>query len=103
MNFPHFMDFIPLSMKPLNWVVTAVILLLNSMTIYRYYQTYRFSRFPLQISIVYSAGWFIVSQLIMVMGETWKLSWWMYHFLLLASMIVMLLGLVKQYVVEGES
>jgi putative nucleotidyltransferase with HDIG domain len=101
MKFPHIMDSIPLSAGPLNWAVTAIVLLLNIMTIYRYYQTYRFSRFPLQIAIVYSAGWFMVSQLIMVLGEMWKLSWWMYHFVLLASMIVMLIGLVKQYVVRG--
>ena len=102
MNFPHIMNFIPLNVKPLNWFITAIIILLNIITISRYYQTYRFSRFPLQISIVYSAGWFIVSQLIMILGEMWRLSWWMYHFLLLASMIVMLIGLVKQYVVRGS-
>lgn len=46
---------------------------------------------------MYSAGWLIVSQIIMVTGEVWRISWWLYHFLLLASMIVMLWGLVKQY------
>lgn len=102
MYFPHIMNFIPLNVKPLNWVVTVIILLLNMITISRYYQTYRFSRFPLQISIVYIAGWFIVSQIIMVFGETWNLSWWMYHFLLLASMIVMLIGLIKQNAVKGN-
>lgn len=101
MSFPHAISSIPLTVKPLNGLATAFVLLVNLITIYRYYQTYRFSRFPLQIAIVYSAGWFIISQLIMVMGEQWKLSWWMYHFLLLASMIVMLLGLIKQYAVRG--
>ncbi|MBS4196438.1 HD-GYP domain-containing protein [Lederbergia citri] len=101
-NFPNIMHFIPLNVKPLNWFVTAIVLLLNIITITRYYRTYRFSRFPLQISIVYSAGWFIVSQLIMILGEIWRLSWWIYHFLLLASMIVMLIGLIKQYVVRGS-
>jgi putative nucleotidyltransferase with HDIG domain len=101
MFYPHIMNFLPFDMKPLNGVITTIILLLNVITIIRYYQTYRFSRFPLQLSIVYSAGWFIVSQLIMVLGEMWRLSWWMYHYLLLASMIVMLVGLVKQYAVKG--
>ena len=31
----------------------------------------------------------------------WSFSWWIYHFLLLASMIVMIIGLVKQYAVKG--
>lgn len=100
--FPHMISSIPLTVKPINWIATAIVLLLNIITINRYYQTYRFSRFPLQISIVYIAGWFIVSQLIIVMGELWKLSWWMYHVLLLASMIVMIIGLVKQYAVRGS-
>jgi hypothetical protein len=29
--------------------------------------------------------------------KIWRLSWWLYHFLFLASMIVMLRGLLKQY------
>lgn len=101
MIFPHLMNFIPLTAKPLNWIVTAVVVGLNLMTMYRYYQTYKFSRFPLQIAIVYSAGWFIVAQLIIVIGVRWNLSWWMYHVILLASMIVMLIGLVKQYASKG--
>jgi putative nucleotidyltransferase with HDIG domain len=98
---PHIMHFMPMDVKPLNWFFTAFMLILNLITMYRYYQSYRFSRFPLQIAIVYSSGWFIVSQFIMVLGEHWRLSWWIYHFLLLASMIVMIFGLVKQYSVKG--
>lgn len=101
MSFPHLMNFIPLTAKPLNWIVTAIVVGFNLATMYRYYQTYKFSRFPLQIAIVYSAGWFIVAQLIIVMGVRWNLSWWMYHVILLASMVVMLIGLVKQYASKG--
>lgn len=101
MYHPHIMDFLPIDLKPINWIITTVTMVLNIFTITRYYQTYRFSRFPLQISIVYSAGWFILAQFIMVTGEHWKLSWWIYHFLLLASMIIMLFGLVKQYAAKG--
>jgi putative nucleotidyltransferase with HDIG domain len=97
---PHIVDVIPLNVAPLNAILTMVTLLLNSMTIYRYYQSYRFTRFPLQIAIVYSSGWLMVSQLIMVRGVIWSFSWWIYHFLL-ASMIVMIIGLVKQYAVKG--
>jgi putative nucleotidyltransferase with HDIG domain len=98
---PHIMDVIPLNVAPFNAILTMVTLLLNSMTIYRYYQSYRFTRFPLQIAIVYSSGWLMVSQLIMVRGVLWSFSWWIYHFVLLASMIVVILGLIKQYAVKG--
>jgi putative nucleotidyltransferase with HDIG domain len=98
---PQIVDFLPLTVKPLNYILMFLTILLNLLTMYRYYQSYRFTRFSLQISIVYSIGWLIVSQMIMIMGDIWKLSWWLYHFLLLGSMIVMLFGLKKQYVEKG--
>ncbi|WP_223594543.1 HD-GYP domain-containing protein [Neobacillus bataviensis] len=98
---PHLTHAIPLHVMPLNMILTIVILLLNGAAAYRYYQSYLFTRFPLQLSIVYSSGWFMASQLIMVRGTEWNLSWWIYHFLLLASMIVMITGLIKQYGVKG--
>ncbi|HLO12145.1 MAG TPA: HD-GYP domain-containing protein [Pseudoneobacillus sp.] len=101
MLFPQMVDFIPITVKPLNGLLMWGTILLNVTTIYRYYQSFRYTRFPLPIAIVYSSGWLIVSQVIMVTGELWRMSWWMYHFLLLASMIVMLIGLFKQYTVKG--
>ncbi|HYK73449.1 MAG TPA: HD-GYP domain-containing protein [Pseudoneobacillus sp.] len=100
MFIPHIVDMIPLTVEPLNWILLLVTILLNVVTMFRYYQSYRYSRFPLQISIIYSSGWLLVSQLIMFLGEKWKLSWWTYHFILLASMIVMLVGLIRQYTVK---
>lgn len=97
MLFPHAVEFIPLDVQPLNGLMAVLTIALNGFVIYRYYQSYSYSRFPLQIAIVYSSGWLIVAQLIMVTGEIWRMSWWMYHFLLLASMIVMVIGLIRQY------
>jgi putative nucleotidyltransferase with HDIG domain len=98
--FPHAVDMIPLDRSPLRPAATALIAALNLMTMYRYYQSYRYSRFPLQTAIIYSCGWMIVAQWIMVAGELWRISWWLYHVLLLASMIVMLAGLFRQYAVS---
>jgi putative nucleotidyltransferase with HDIG domain len=95
--FPHLVDFIQLDVHPLNIAITVVTIVLNAITMYRYVASYMYSRFPLQLSIVYSSGWLITSQMIMQLGESWRLSWWIYHFLLLASMIVMVIGLVLQY------
>ncbi|MFD2444396.1 HD-GYP domain-containing protein [Bacillus sp. CGMCC 1.16607] len=99
---PHLVDFIPITNKPFNWIFMAFTVILNIFSMYRYYQSYEYTQFPLQISIVYSSGWIIVSQVIMTFGEVWKLSWWLYHFLLLASMIIMLVGLIKQYFIRGN-
>lgn len=47
MLFPHAVDFIKLDVYPLNGTVTFVIAVLNLHTMYRYYQSYAYSRFPL--------------------------------------------------------
>ncbi len=96
MQFPGFVDFVPLNENPMKGSVAALTVLLNVMAINRYYQSYRFTRFPLQIHIVYSACWFIVAQVIMVLGNLWNLSWWLYHFLLLGSTMSMIIGMVRQ-------
>lgn len=94
---PHWVAWIPLDVHPFNWVVALFTALLNLIVMYRYYRSYLYSRFPLQISIVYSSGLLLVSQFIIVQGTPWKLSWWTYHYLLLFSMIIMLVGLYRQY------
>jgi len=75
----------------------AIIAILNGYTMYSYFQSYRYSKFPMQIAIVYSAGWFVVSEIIILTGTQWTLSWWLYHVLLLASMVAMVVGFVRQY------
>lgn len=101
--FSHGMEWIPLDGLPLKWLSTVVIIVLNTMTGYRYYQSYRYSRFPLQAAIVYSCCWLVDAQLIIVIGESWRISWWLYHFLLLASMLVMVNGLIRQYAAHHSS
>lgn len=95
---PELVNFIPLTMEPINWTVGGLVIAMLGMTMYRYYRSYLYSRFPLQIAIVYSAGFMIVSMLIMIQGELWRISWWLYHFLLLFAMIAMVYGLLRQYV-----
>ena len=102
MALPKIVDIVPLNIHPLNLIVSTFVLLFNALTMYRYIQSYRFTRFPLQLAIVYSSGWIIVSQIIMVRGLLWSFGWWIYHYLLLGSMTVMIIGLYKQYSVKGS-
>lgn len=95
--FPDIAEFFQIDKNPLKWPVAGFVIVLNAIAAFRYYQAYQYSRFPLQIAIVYSAGWLLVSQIIMSSGQLWHVSWWLYHFLLLGSMIIMLAGLVRQY------
>ncbi|NIK78148.1 HD-GYP domain-containing protein (c-di-GMP phosphodiesterase class II) [Paenibacillus castaneae] len=97
-KYPDIIHVFHLNESSSKWVATLFIVGMNGWTMYRYMQTYLSSRFPLQLAIVYSSGWMIIAQLIVVSGEVWNISWWMYHFLLLASVIIMVSGIVSQYV-----
>ncbi|CAM4095504.1 HD domain-containing protein [Paenibacillus alkaliterrae] len=96
--FPDFTHYFHLKESPAKWYFTIFIVGMNGWTMYRYLQTYLSSRFPLQLSVVYSTGWMIIAQLIIVSGQPWNASWWLYHFLLLASVIIMVAGIINQYV-----
>jgi len=96
--YPNLILFLHFKELPMKWVASLFTIALNGWAIYRYLQAYISSRFPLQLAIVYSSGWMIIAQLIIVSGEAWNISWWLYHFLLLASVIVMVGGIVNQYV-----
>ncbi|MFD1037844.1 HD-GYP domain-containing protein [Virgibacillus byunsanensis] len=97
MMFPHLANIIPVDRDPLKWLITVIVIFLSLNAIFRYMYSYRFTRLPLQLSIIYSTCWLMVSQFIIILGEVWRLSWWLYHFLLLFSMIMMLIGLIRQY------
>lgn len=94
---PELVQLLHLKDSLVRWVLTLFVTSMTGWTMYRYLDTYMNSRFPLQLAIVYSAGWMIVAQIIIVTGVSWTLSWWMYHFLLLGSVIVMVAGVIKQY------
>ena len=97
LNDPRLVEFIPVDQAPLRYFVGGITLLAASIAGGRYWQSYRYSRFPFQLSIAYVGGWIAVSQIIITTGQTFFLSWWLYHFLLLCAMIVTVAGLVTQY------
>lgn len=47
--FPNITIYMPIDQNPLKASVTGIVFLLNGLTIFSYYQSYRYSRFPLQI------------------------------------------------------
>ncbi|MBW7461580.1 phosphohydrolase, partial [Paenibacillus sepulcri] len=99
---PDLMDRLMLANQPYNWIAAGLTGAGCIWTMYRYWHSYRAARFPLQQAIVYSSGWLLVTQYIIVTGITWKLSWWLYHGLLLGSMMIMIGGLIRQYFSRGS-
>ena len=94
---PALANFIPVTQAPLRYLVGGLTLLMAGIAGYRYWQSYRYSKFPFQLSIAYVGGWIAVSQIIITTGQTFYLSWWIYHLLLLLSVIFTVVGLVIQY------
>lgn len=97
LNDPLLAEFIPVTSEPLKYVVGGITLVLAAFAGYRYWQSYRYSNFPFQLAIAYTGGWIAVTQIIITTGETFYTSWWIYHFLLLFSVIAAVVGLVVQY------
>lgn len=96
--YPDLLHAAHLKKNPTKWIVTVFVVGMNLWTMYRYLQIYLSSRFPLQLAIVYSTGWMIIAQLIIATGHSWNISWWLYHFMLFASVIIMVAGIIKQYI-----
>lgn len=97
MWMPDAVALLPIHLSPLKWAAMALTLALDLMAARHYWHAYRYSRLPLQAAILHSAGWLAAAQVIITTGELWRLSWWIYHFLLLGAMLIMLQGLVRQY------
>jgi len=99
---PHLVNVIPASTPPLVWVFAGGTVGLLAITSVRYWQSYTYSRFPLQLAIVYAASWLAVAQWIMIRGTHWRLSWWLYHYLLVAATLTLIAGILWQYA-QGTS
>jgi HD-GYP domain-containing protein (c-di-GMP phosphodiesterase class II) len=63
----------------------------------RYWASWRYARFPLQLAVVYAAGWLALAQVVIVLNLAWTLSWWVYHVLLVGVSGALLTGLIAQY------
>ena len=97
LRWPHALDGLPLGDGAAGWVVTGLTAGVLAPAAVRYWQAYRYSRFPLQLVLVYICGWLAVAQGIMTAGPAWHLSWWTYHGLLLLAVVAAVVGLVRQY------
>lgn len=94
---PNVVDWVPVDQAPLRTFVALLTILMAATAAYRYHQSYRYSRFPFQLAMTLAGGWIGVSQIIITTGVTFYLSWWIYHGLLLLSLIAAIIGLIAQY------
>ncbi len=93
---PDLARFVPVQNEPLKDGVTVVVLGLLALAGTRFLEGYRLSRSTIHLVMLHVTGWVMVSQVIMVIGETFRLSWWLYHVVLLLAVTVMLVTFGRQ-------
>jgi putative nucleotidyltransferase with HDIG domain len=102
MTDPALVALIPVDRAPLRQLTAAVTIGLLLAAGIRYWLSWLYSRFPLQRSITYAVAFVLATQVIVTTGTVWNTSWWTYHFLLVAAMVGLIVGLVRQYSASGS-
>lgn len=93
---PEMARFVPVHLAPLKYSVTLVVIGLLTVAGVRFLEGYRLARSSIHLVMLHVVGWVMVSQLIIVLGEVFRLSWWLYHGLLLAAVVTMLVTFARQ-------
>ncbi len=88
---PEYWDFIPQGRR---WETSLAVLtmLLLAVAGWRYFRAWRLTELPGQLSMVLALAFLVQAQVSMYWGETWHLSWWMYHGLLLLAFLTLVAG-----------
>mgnify|MGYP000864024615 CR=1 FL=1 len=93
---PELARFVPVQLAPLKFAAAALVVCMLLVAGWRFLQSYRLSRSPIHLMMLHVVGWVMVSQVIIVLGELFRLSWWLYHLILFAAVATMLVTFVRQ-------
>lgn len=93
---PGLARFVPVHLDPLQNGVALLVVLMLLLAGGRFLEGYRLSRSSIHLVMLHVVGWVIVSQVIMTLGETFRVSWWLYHLLLLLAVVLMLTTFARQ-------
>jgi HD-GYP domain-containing protein (c-di-GMP phosphodiesterase class II) len=88
---PESLAFVPRTEEWDTGLAAGTIALL-AFSAWRYWQAWRLTRFSGQVAMVAALVLLAEAQISMYYGELWRLSWWLYHGLLLAAFLVLLSG-----------
>jgi HD-GYP domain-containing protein (c-di-GMP phosphodiesterase class II) len=100
--FPLTLAWIPVSSSPLNWTAAEISWICFAFAGWRFLQSYRLSFLPLQGMMALSMAFLVEAEWFMIEGSAWHLSWWEYHFAMLAGFLGAVLGLLWQYRTTGD-
>jgi len=93
---PDLARFVPVHSAPLKHAAAVVVVGLLALAGARFLEGYRLARSTVHLVMLHVTGWVMVAQAIMTMGETFRLSWWLYHLVLLLAVTVMLVTFARQ-------
>jgi HD-GYP domain-containing protein (c-di-GMP phosphodiesterase class II) len=93
---------LPFGSKPYSYALAITTILLLLFCAARQARAYLTARLPLQGVLVGSFLLLAEAQVIMVLGTVWRLSWWEYHVLMLASVAIALCSVAAQRA-KGQS
>jgi HD-GYP domain-containing protein (c-di-GMP phosphodiesterase class II) len=86
------LDWVPIQNRNLQFAMGLPSLAIAAFAAYRYYQAYQFARLPSQLAMVATIVILMEVQTIIMWGEVWHLSWWIYHALYGIAFVVLFTG-----------
>ncbi len=93
---------LPFGTAPYSYAMAAVTIALLLFCIVQQSRSYAVSHLPLQAVLIVAFGLLVEAQLAMALGTVWKLSWWLYHVLMLAGVASALWSVAAQRA-KGQS
>ncbi len=100
--WPATMSRVPIGSNPLRLIVGGLAVSALFFAGGRFLQAHRLAYLPLQGAMAAGMALLIEAQVFMLEGELWHLSWWLYHFAMLAGFGLAAGSLYWQYRVTGD-
>jgi len=88
----HWLDWIPASDRRLQYALALTSMALFAFAILRYWQAYLFARLPAQAAMVVALVLLFEVAAMLLWGQVWHWSWWMYHASYAAAFAVLFAG-----------
>jgi len=100
--WPATMSRVPIGSNPLRLIVGGLAVSALFFAGERFLQAHRLAYLPLQGAMAAGMALLIEAQVFMLEGELWHVSWWLYHFAMLAGFAMAAGSLYWQYRVTGD-
>ncbi len=91
-NIEGWLDDVPTDDRTVQYGIASASTALFAFALYRYAQAWFFARLPSQAVMAAALGLLVQVPPILLWGQVWHLSWWVYHFAYGAAFVVLFAG-----------